>query len=67
MAVANYKIRDLTDSSTLITLLFFGLLSGTVLIFYYEFNNQPKQLIFILGIYGILTIGAWLYSRGKKD
>jgi len=67
MAFANYKIRDLTDSSTFITVIsFFGLLCGTVLILYYEFNNQPKQLIFILGIYVILTTGSWLYSRGKK-
>ena len=67
MAFANYKIRNLTDSSTFITMLsFFGLLCGTVLIFYYEFNNQPKQLIFILVLYVILTTGSWLYSRRKK-
>ncbi len=67
MAYANYKIRDLTDSSTFITVLsFLGLLCGTALIFYYEFNNQPKQLIFILGTYVLLTIGSWLYSKGKK-
>lgn len=67
MAYANYKIRDLTDSSTFITALsFLGLLCGTALIFYYEFNNQPKQLIFILGTYVLLTIVSWLYSKGKK-
>ena len=67
MAFANYKIRNLTDSSTFITILsFLGLLCGTVLIFYYEFNNQPKQLIFILVLYVILTTGSWLYSRGKN-
>ncbi len=67
MAYANYKIRDLTDSSTFITVLsFLGLLCGTALIFYYEFNNQPKQLIFILGTYVLLTIVSWLYSKGKK-
>jgi len=67
MAFANYKIRNLTNSSTFITILsFLGLLCGTVLVFYYEFNNQPKQLIFILVLYVILTIGSWLYSRGKN-
>ena len=67
MAFANYKIRDLTNSSTLITVLsFLGLLCGAVLILYYEFNNQPQQLIFILVIYVILTTSSWLYSRGKN-
>lgn len=67
MAYANYRIRDLTHSSTFITMLsFFGLLSGTVLIFYYEINNQPQQIIFILGLYVLLTTGSWLYSRNKR-
>jgi len=67
MAFANYRIRNLTNSSTFITILsFLGLLCGTVLIFYYEFNNQPKQLIFILVLYIILTAGSWLYSRSKN-
>jgi len=67
MAFANFKIRDLTSSSTLITVLsFLGLLCGAVLILYYEFNNQPEQLIFILGIYVILTASSWLYSRGNN-
>jgi len=66
MAYANYKIRHLTHSSLLITILsFFGLLFGTVLIFYYEFNNQPQQLFFIGGLYALLTMGSWLYSRKK--
>ncbi len=64
MAYANYKIRHLTHSSLLITVLsFFGLLFGTALIFYYEFNNQPQQLFFIGGLYALLTMGSWLYSR----
>jgi amino acid transporter len=66
MAYANYKIRDLTKSSLIITIVsFLGLLSGTVLILYYEFTNQPEQLVFILGIYTLLTIGSWLFSRNK--
>jgi len=52
---------------TLITDLFFiGRLCGIALILYYELNKQPKQLIFFLGIYVLLTIGAWLYLRGKS-
>ncbi len=66
MAYANYKIRDLTDSSSVLTMVaFFGLMFGTALIFYYEINNQPQQLYFIGGLYALLTLGSWLYSRAK--
>ena len=66
MAYANYKIRDLTHSSPVITILaIVGLLAGTILIFYYEFNNQLEQMIFIAGIYILLTFASWLYSRTK--
>ncbi|RBP53581.1 APC family permease [Arenicella xantha] len=66
MAYANFKIRDLTKSSLFITVVsFFALLIGAVLILYYEFNNQPQQLIFIIGLYILLTIGSWLFSRNK--
>lgn len=66
MAYANYKIRDLTNSSLFITAVsFFTLLLGTLLIFYYEYNTQPQQLIFIIVIYIFLTLGSWLFSRKK--
>jgi amino acid transporter len=66
MAYANYKIRDLTDSSAALTILaLLGLMSGTALILYYEFSTQYQQLFFIGGLYILLTIGPWLYSRGK--
>jgi len=67
MAFANFKIRHLTSSSPVITLMaFFGLLFGTVLIIYYEFKNQPEQLLFIGGLYFLLTLSAWLYARAVK-
>lgn len=66
MAYANYRIRDLTHSSVTITILsLFGLAAGTLLIFYYEISTQMRQMIFIGGIYVLLTTGSWLYSRGK--
>lgn len=66
MAYANFKIRDLTQSSLWITMLsIVGLLLGIVFILYYEFKNQPQQLLFIVGLYGILTLGSWLFSRNK--
>jgi amino acid transporter len=64
MAFANYKIRYLTNSSTLVTIIsFLGLLAGTGLILYYEYNNQPEQLVFILMLYTILTVSSYLFSR----
>jgi len=66
MAYANYSIRDLTNSSPLFTIVaFVGLLSGTVLIFYYEFENQPLQMIIIVGLYIVLAVASWLYSKGQ--
>jgi amino acid transporter len=67
MAFTNYKIRKLTDSSTLITVLsILGLFAGTILILYYELNDQPQQVVFILGLYVILTITSWLFSRSQN-
>jgi len=66
MAYANYKIRDRSDSSAIITIFsLLGLLVGTILIVYYEISTQIQQMIFIGGIYALLTLGSWLYSRGK--
>ncbi len=67
MSVANYKIKTATRASTLVTLLSIsGLLLGTILILYYEFTTNPEQLLFILVLYLILTLGAWGYARIKK-
>ena len=68
MAYANYKIRHLTESSALLTILsLVGLSMGTVLILYYEISTQIQQMIFICGIYSLLTLGSWLYSRDYKN
>lgn len=67
MAYANFTIRDLTRSSTMFTVVAcFGLVSGTVLIFYHEFTHQPEQMIFIGGLYILLAAGSWIYSRGNQ-
>ncbi len=66
MAYANFKIRHVTSSSPVITVLALGgLIFGTALIIYYEISHQPQQLIFIGGIYALLTVGSWLYSRDR--
>lgn len=67
MAIANFKIRKQTDSSTLITVAsMLGLLMGTVMILYYEFKSNPEQLLFILILYVVLTLGAWGYARMNR-
>lgn len=67
MAYANFRIRHLTRSSLLVTILaMLGLTCGAALIFYYEFNNEPEQMIFIGLIYVLLTVGAWRFSKMKK-
>jgi len=66
MAYANYKIYHLTNSSQIIIVIsIIALTIGTMLILYYELVNQPQQLMFIGGLYSLLTIGAWLFSKRK--
>jgi len=67
MAIANFKIRVETDSSTIFTLIaIMGLLLGTGFIFYYELQTKPDQLFFIIGLYIVLSIGAWSYAKVQK-
>lgn len=66
MAYANYTIYNLTQSSLWITgIAFIGLLVATILILYYELIHQPGQLLFVLGLYILLTISSWLFSKSK--
>ena len=67
MAIANFKIRKQTNSSTLFTIISMaGLLTGVALIFFYEFKTQADQLFFIAGLYAVLSIGAWSYAKVQK-
>lgn len=67
MAIANYKIRDKTQSSSTLTLLAIGGLTlGGLLILYYELKNQWQQMATIVVLYLLLTAGAWFYSRRNK-
>jgi amino acid transporter len=64
MAYANYKIHDLTNSSAILTICALScLMLSTVFIVYYEISTHVQQMIFIAGIYSILTLASWLYSR----
>ena len=68
MACANFKMRKQTNSSTTMTVCaMVGLLAGASMIFYYEINHQPAQLVIIAGLYIALTLTAWLYAKiGSK-
>ncbi len=64
MAIANFKIREKTKSSTILTITaIIGLLGGSILILYYEYTTNRKQLIFILSLYLILSLGAYIYAK----
>ena len=68
MAIANFKMREKTNSSTSLTLLsIIGLLVGGILILFYEFQHELSQMVFILFLYFLLTIGAWAYAQKNKS
>ena len=67
MAIANLKIYKKTSSSLIITIVaIIGLLMGMILILYYEYTAQVEQLYFIGGLYILLTLGAFGYSKTNK-
>ena len=67
MAIANFKIRKKTNSSTGLTLAaIIGLSLGGILILYYEFINKWEQMLAIILLYIILALFAWGYSKMKK-
>ncbi len=64
MAVANFKIRHKTRSSTLFTVIaIIGLAVGSVLILWYEYKTKPEQMLFIVILYILLSIGAYSYAK----
>ncbi len=67
MAIANFKIREKTNSSTVVTVLsIIGLGIGGILILYYELTNNWQQMVAIVVIYLLLAFGAWRFSARKK-
>lgn len=67
MAVANFKIKDKTKSSTFLTLLsIFGLGLGGILILYYEFTHEWEQMAVIISLYAVLAVAAWRFSKRVK-
>lgn len=67
MAIANYKIRKETKSSSFITITsIVGLGLGGVLILYYEFSQKWDEMLVIVLLYIALLAGAWGYARIHK-
>lgn len=69
MAFTNHKLRAKTRSHVVMTnLAMAGLALGTVVIFRYEYQTDPAQLAFILGLYVVLTLGAlaWTASHASR-
>jgi len=67
MAIANFKIRKLTKSSDFFTIVaIVGLAVGSILILWYEYQTKPEQLLFILILYVVLTIGAYSYAKMRE-
>ena len=68
MAIANFKIRKQTNSSTFLTVVsIIGLSIGGILILYYELTNNWQQMVAILVIYSLLALGAWKFSSNKTS
>lgn len=68
MALSNFKKRKETNSLLSLTVLaMLGLAVAGILILYFEITENQEQVFFILGIYVILGIGAFFYSRNNKQ
>ena len=67
IAFANYTIRDITQSSILMASLAIScLMCGVGLIFYYELSNHLDLVLYIIGLYLLLSVGAWKFSRSSN-
>ena len=68
MALANYKKRKETNTHIIYAIIaMIGLFVAGVLIFYFEWTEFPKQLIYIGSIYILLIIGAIIYAKKNKQ
>lgn len=64
ISVANYKVRTQTNSNTaLCALSMVSLAAGTGMIIYYQATTHIEQLYFVIAIYLLLSVTAFIYSR----
>jgi len=67
MAYANYIKRHETKTHIFPAVIaMLGLLLGGILIFYFEFEENPLQLIYILLMYLLLILGAYIYAKKNE-
>ncbi len=67
MAIANFKIRKATNSHPIFAFIaIVGLIGGASLILWYEYQTQFEQLLFILLLYIVLSIGAFSYAKFRE-
>lgn len=67
MALANFKMRKQTKTSPLMGIVtMFGLACAGFSILYYEWTEEPKQLLYICSVYVVLILIALLYGRKDK-
>ena len=66
MAYSNFKIYKKTKSSLIIIAIsIISLTTATILIIYYQSTTHIEQVYFTLGLFIILSILAWLFSKFK--
>jgi len=66
MDVANFKIRDKTKSSLVLTVLsIIGLGMGAILILFYEFTSKWEEMLLIVLLYVLLAGFAWKFSNNR--
>jgi amino acid transporter len=66
MAIANFKIRKYTNSSLIMGIIsIIGLSSGSILILLFEYKENFQQMMFIVVLYILLTLGAYSYAKLK--
>ncbi|MFT5887145.1 MAG: amino acid transporter [Arcticibacterium sp.] len=67
MAIANFKIRDKTKSSLVLTVLsIIGLGLGAILILFYEFTTKWEEMLLIVLLYVLLAGFAWKFSNNQE-
>lgn len=68
MSYANFVKRKETGSHIFVTVIAMaGLFFAGVLIFYFEYKESPEQLAYILGLYAVLIVGAYMYARSVRN
>jgi amino acid transporter len=66
MALANFKIRKQTETNGLFALVaILGLSTGGFCLLYYELITEFKNLLYIVGLYLILIVLSFVYSKAN--